>query len=163
MCLKFCEDYFGVYIFINMFPSSWKTYPFPGRSNRDTLTHIVHDVKLSLRYAPDCTFSSRKMKKLLTVGGGTPPPTPSPSPRSVATLPRAWSLRSLAKIVPPPKCFGSLRHWAEEYWWCSYWLYFGSSRVCCMPFQSRLRYVWRFSMCCDRKIYNKALNSSLTY
>ena len=30
---------------------------------------------------------------------GDPPPTPSP--RSVATLPRAWSLRSLAKIVPP--------------------------------------------------------------
>ena len=52
-----------------------------------------------LRYAPDCIFSSRKMKKLLTVGGGTPPPTSSP--RSVATLPRAWSLRSLAKIAPP--------------------------------------------------------------
>ena len=53
----------------------------------------------TLRYAPDCTFSSRKIKKLPTVGGGTPPPTPSP--RSVATLPRARSLRSLAKIVPP--------------------------------------------------------------
>ena len=57
-----------------------------------------------LRYAPDCTFSSRKMKKLPTVGGGTPP-----SPRSVATLPRAWSLRSLAKIVPPPNV---LAHYA---------------------------------------------------
>ena len=38
-----------------------------------------------LRYAPDCTF---------------PPPTPSP--RSVATLPRAWSLRSLCKDCAPP-------------------------------------------------------------
>ena len=43
-------------------------------------------------------------------GGGTPPP--PPPPRSVATLPRAWSLRSLAKIAPP-KCFGSLRHWCQ--------------------------------------------------
>ena len=45
------------------------------------------------------------MKKLPTVGGGTP----TPFPRSVATLPRAWSLRSLTNIVPP-KYFGSLRH-----------------------------------------------------
>ena len=52
-----------------------------------------------LRCAPDCTFSSRKMQKLPTVGGGTPPPTPYP--RSIATLSRAWSLRSLAKIAPP--------------------------------------------------------------
>ena len=99
MCLKFCEDYFGVHIFIIMFPSSWKKKPFPGRSNRDTLTHIVHVVKSkfpSYSYAPDCTFSSRKMKKLPTVGGGTPP-----SPRSIATLPRAWSLRSLAKFALP--------------------------------------------------------------
>ena len=57
-----------------------------------------------LRYAPDCTFSSRKLKKLPTVGGGTPPPT-------------ARSLRSLGlgRFAPsqrlrPPKCFGSLRH-----------------------------------------------------
>ena len=53
-----------------------------------------------LRYATDCTFSSRKMKKFLgTVGGGNPPPTLSP--RSVAKLPR----KDCA-----PKCFGSLRH-----------------------------------------------------
>ena len=44
-----------------------------------------------LRYAPDCTFSSRKMKMLPTVGGGNPPPTPCP----------ARSLSSLAKIAPP--------------------------------------------------------------
>ena len=52
-------------------------------------THIVHmssSQNFLLRYAPDCTFSSRKMKKLPTVGH--PPPT-------------ARSLRSLAKIVPP--------------------------------------------------------------
>ena len=54
-----------------------------------------------LRYAPDCTFSSRKMKKLLTVGGGHPPPA-------------ARSLRSLGlgRFAPSqrlrPKCFGSI-------------------------------------------------------
>ena len=37
--------------------------------------------------------STLKNKKAHTVGGGTPPPTPSPSG---ASLPRAWSLRSLA-------------------------------------------------------------------
>ena len=115
MCVKFCEDYFGVHICIIMFPISWKKYPFPDRSNRDTLTHIVHVVKSNflLRYAPDCTFSSRKMKKLPSVGGRTPPPPPPlphPPQCSVATLPRAWLLRSLAKIVPP-KC---LAHYATE-------------------------------------------------
>ena len=45
-----------------------------------------------LRYATDCTFSSRKMKKFPTVGGGNPP-VPHPPP--------ARSLRSLAKIAPP--------------------------------------------------------------
>ena len=44
-------------------------------------------------------FQVEKMQKLPTVGGGTPPPTPYP--RSIATLSRAWSLRSLAKIAPP--------------------------------------------------------------
>ena len=41
------------------------------------------------------------MKKLPTVGGPGGHPPPTPSPRSVATLPRAWLLRSLSKIVPP--------------------------------------------------------------
>ena len=91
-----------------------KKYPFPGRSNRDMLTHITcRQVQISLlyRYAPDCTFSSRKMKKLPTVGGGTGD-TPLPHP------PPARSLRSLGlgrfapsqRLCPPPKCFGSLRH-----------------------------------------------------
>ena len=39
------------------------------------------------------------MKKLPTVGGGYPLPTPYT--RSVAKFPRAWSLRSLANIAPP--------------------------------------------------------------
>ena len=52
-------------------------------------------------------FKSKNEKAPYRGRGHTPPP--SPSPRSVATLPRAWSLRSLAKIAPP-KCFGSLRH-----------------------------------------------------
>ena len=85
---------------------------FPGRSNRDTRTHIglgpstCRQVKISffLRYAPDCTFSSRKMKKLPTVGGGhTLPPLGRYAPSGlVASLPR----KDCA-----PKCFGSLRHW----------------------------------------------------
>ena len=44
-------------------------------------------------------FQVEKWKSSLPWEGGHPPPTPSP--RSVATLPRAWSLRSLAKIMPP--------------------------------------------------------------
>ena len=107
MCLKFCEDYFGVHICIIMFPSSWKKYPFPDRSNRDTLTHIhvVYVVKSNflLRYAPGCTFSSRKMKKLPSVGGGTPPfhPPPTPSPRSVATLPRKDCAPQIFWLITP--------------------------------------------------------------
>ena len=48
------------------------------------------------RYAPDCTISSPKMQKLPTVGGGNPPSHTLPPPPSVASRPRAWSLRSLA-------------------------------------------------------------------
>ena len=46
------------------------------------------------RYAPNCTIWSPKMQKLPTVGGGTPPC--HTLPPLVASLPRAWSLRSLA-------------------------------------------------------------------
>ena len=56
-----------------------------------------------LRYAPDCTFSSRKMKKLPTTGGGGGGGDSTPSPRSVATLPWTWSLRSHRKDCAPPK------------------------------------------------------------
>ena len=48
-------------------------------------------------------FQGEKWKSSLPWEGGHPRPTFSP--RSVATLPRAWSLRSLAKIVPPPQIF----------------------------------------------------------
>ena len=65
---------------------SWHAYPAVVKSN------------FLLRYAPDCTFSSRKMKKLPIVGGGHPPPP-------------ARSLRSLAKIVPP----NCLAHYATDY------------------------------------------------
>ena len=47
-------------------------------------------------------FEVKQWKQLPTVGGGTPPPPPpTPIPRSVAMLPRAWSLCSLAKITRP--------------------------------------------------------------
>ena len=49
-----------------------------------------------LRCAPDCTFSSRKNAKAPYRGRRD-----TPYPRSIATLSRAWSLRSLAKIAPP--------------------------------------------------------------
>ena len=57
-------------------------------------------IKISFLGVPQIAhFQVEKMQKLPTVGGGTPPPTPYP--RSIATLSRAWSLRSLAKIAPP--------------------------------------------------------------
>ena len=47
-------------------------------------------------------FQVEKWKSSLPwEGGGVHTPLPHPPPRSVATLPRAWSLRSLAKIAPP--------------------------------------------------------------
>ena len=54
-----------------------------------------------------CTFSSRKMKKLPTVEGGNPHPPPARSLRSLWL--GIWSLRSLAKIAPPPNV---LAHYA---------------------------------------------------
>ena len=54
--------------------------------------------KILFWYAPDCTFSSRKMKK-------HPPPLGRYAPSGlVASLPRKDC------APPPPKCFGSLRH-----------------------------------------------------
>ena len=57
-------------------------------------------IQISLLHAPDykCTwFWPLNLENLPTVGGETPPPTPSP--RSVALLPRAWSLRSFAFVL----------------------------------------------------------------
>ena len=50
--------------------------------------------KYPLKYAPEHTIQHWKTKKLHTVGGGTPHS--HTLPPSVASLPRAWSLRSLA-------------------------------------------------------------------
>ena len=83
-----------------------KQYPFPGRSIRDTrvpIEYMSSSQNFLLRYAPDCTFSSRKMKKLPTVGGETPPSHTLPplgryAPSGlVASLPR--------KDCAPPQMF----------------------------------------------------------
>ena len=55
-----------------------------------------------LRYAPDCTFSSRKIKNLPT--GGTPPFHPLP-PLGRYALRRAWSLRSQCSQRLRPQMF----------------------------------------------------------
>ena len=99
MCLKFCEDYFGVHIFIIMFPSSWKKIPF-SRSVESwhayPYSSTCRQVEISFLGMPQIAhFQVEKWKSSLPWEGGHPP---SPS---VATLPRAWSLRSLAKIAPP--------------------------------------------------------------
>ena len=115
MCLKFCEDYFGVHIFINMFPSSWKTYPFPGRSNRDTLTHYstCRQVQISFLGMPQIAhFQVEKWKSSLPWEGTHPLPHPPPA-RSLRSL-------GLGRFAPsqklcPPKCFGSLRHCIYTY------------------------------------------------
>ena len=98
MCLKFCEDYFGVHIFINMFPSSWKNtlsrmveswHAYPYSTSRQ--------VEMSFLGMPQIAhFQVEKWKSSLPWEGGIPLPHPPP----------ARLLRSLAKIVPP-KCFGS--------------------------------------------------------
>ena len=79
-----------------------------------------------LRYAPDCTFSSRKMKKLPTVGGGHPPPTLPPLRRyapSQRLRPQMfWLITPLTLVTthtfplgapppPPPMRWPTVRHW----------------------------------------------------
>ena len=104
MCLKFCEtDYFGVHRFHKYVSAFLKKIPFciPGRSNRDTLTHVVSCRQIDnflLRYAPDCTLSSRKSV-----------PRPTPSPRSVRYAPLGLVASLPRNRLCPPKCFGSLR------------------------------------------------------
>ena len=78
---------------------SWHAYPYS----------TCRQVEISFLGMPQIAhFQVEIWKSSLAWEGGHPPPTPSL--RSVATLLRAWSLRSLAKIVPPPQFVGSLRH-----------------------------------------------------
>ena len=101
MCLKFCEDYFGVHILIIMLPSSWKNILF-SRSVESWHAYpysTCRQVEISFLGMPQIAhFQVEKWKSSLPWEGG---PLPHPPP--------ARSLRSLAKIAPP-KCFGSLRH-----------------------------------------------------
>ena len=89
-----CINYFHNYVseFMKKDPlsvESWHAYPY------------CRQVKISFLGMPQIAhFQVEKLKSSLPWEGGHPRPTPFP--RSVATLPRAWSLRSLAKIVPPP-------------------------------------------------------------
>ena len=72
---------------------------------------VIRSRNFLSRYAPDCTILSPKMQKLPTVGGGTPPS--HTLPPSVASLPRAWSLRSLAISRVPFSDFQMLASMAE--------------------------------------------------
>ena len=112
MCLKILRRLFwGAYFHNYVFEFMKKKNSFPGQSNRDTLTHIVHVTMSSsrnflLRYAPDCTFQDEKLKSSLPSEGGDTPLTPLPHP------PPARSLRSfgLGRFAPsqrlrPPKMF----------------------------------------------------------
>ena len=97
MCLQFCEDYFGVHIFIIIFLSSWKNTLFSVGRIVTRLPRPYYStcrqVELSFLGMPQIAhFQVEKWKSSLPWEGGSPPPTPSP----------ARSLRSLAKIVPPP-------------------------------------------------------------
>ena len=96
MCLKFCEDYFGVHIFINMFPrflkipfsrsvESWHAlYPYS----------ICRQVEISFLGMPQIAhFQVEKWKSSLPWEGGTPPSHRPPLGRYapsdlVASLPR---------------------------------------------------------------------------
>ena len=59
-----------------------------------------------LRYDPDYTFSSRKMKKLPSVGGGTPSPA------------RSLSSHGLGRLAPPQKLSPQM-----------FWVYYATVRV----------------------------------
>ena len=92
-----------------MFPSSWrKKIPF-FRSVESWHAYpysTCRQVEISFLGMPQIAhFQVEKWKSSLLWEGGHPPPTPSP----------ARSLRSLARIAPPPKCFGSLRHCSPLY------------------------------------------------
>ena len=105
MCLKlFWGEYFHKYVsaFLKIPFSrsveSWHAYQYSISSTRNFLLRYM--------YAPDGTFSSRKMKKLPTVGG-TPLPYPPPA-RSLRSL-------GLGRFAPsqrlcPPKKKNVLRH-----------------------------------------------------
>ena len=70
-----------------------------------------------LRYALDCTFSSRKMKKLPTVGGGTPPshtllPLGRYGPSGlVASLPRKDCAPQMFWLITPLHTHTRLSAW----------------------------------------------------
>ena len=88
MCLKFCEDYFGVHIFINMFPSSWKNTLFPdGRIvTRLPIISTSRQVEISFLGMPQIAhFQVEKWKSSLPWEGGHPHYAPS---GLVASLPR---------------------------------------------------------------------------
>ena len=75
--------------------------------------YTCRQVEISFLGMPQIAhFEVEKLKSSLAWEGGTPPP-PPPKPflRSVATLPRAWSLHSLANIAPP----NVLAHYATAY------------------------------------------------
>ena len=127
---------------------SWHAYPYS----------TCRQVKISFLGMPQIAhFQVEKLKSSLPWEGGHHPPTPFP--RSVATLPRAWSLRSLAKIVPP----NVLAHYATAHtpMALSQWLILKhfvtklnlkenivdqnleGARACCLEYcRARMEYTW---------------------
>ena len=70
------------------------------------------------RYAPVLHIFKSKNEKAPYRGRGDLPP--HPSPRSVATLPRAWVASLPRKDVCPSKCFGSITPlYRNRFWWAS--------------------------------------------
>ena len=69
------------------------------KQNKDYNGDIIHENVL-LRYAPDCIFSSWKLKKLPTVGGHTLPVSVAPLPRKLFAPQMFWLITPLMLTAP---------------------------------------------------------------